>query len=60
VLERRRVDGGHAIEIDFGLDDASTHTLKIPYEHIPHIIRAITSAVSIAETARKSTSDRTS
>jgi hypothetical protein len=33
VLESRSVDGGHAIEIDFGLDDASTHTLKISYEH---------------------------
>jgi hypothetical protein len=60
VLESRSVDGGHAIEIDFGLDDASTHTLKIPYEHIPRIVHAITSALSVAETAQKSTGERTS
>jgi hypothetical protein len=53
VLQSRSVDGGHAVEIDFGRDDASTHTLKIPYEHIPHIMRAISSAASAAEIAQK-------
>jgi hypothetical protein len=53
VLQSRAVDGGHAIEVDFTLDDASTHTLKIPYERIAQAVHAISNAASVAETQQK-------
>jgi hypothetical protein len=53
VLQSRSVDGGHAIELDFVLDDETTHTIKMPYECIPQTMHAITNAASVAETAQR-------
>jgi hypothetical protein len=53
VLLSRSVLGGHSIELDFVLNDGTTHTLQIPYERIPHTIHAIKSAASVAETQQK-------
>jgi hypothetical protein len=53
VLQSRSVDGGHAIELDFLLDDETTHTIKVPYDRIPQTMHAITNAASVAETAQR-------
>jgi hypothetical protein len=53
IHQSRSVDGGHAIELDFTLDDGSIHTLKMPYERIAHTVHAITSAAAVAESAQK-------
>jgi hypothetical protein len=53
VLQSRSMAGGDAIEVDFILEDGSTHTLRIPYEQAPHTMHAITSAAAAAETTQK-------
>lgn len=53
IKEGRAVDGGHAIEVEFVLQDGSSHILKIPYENIPHAVHAISASASVAETAQK-------
>jgi hypothetical protein len=53
VKQSRSVDSGHAIEVDFILNDGSVETIKMPYERVPHTMHALTSAASVAETAQK-------
>lgn len=53
VFQSRSISSGHAIELDFELNDNSTHTLQIPFERIPFIIHAITSAAALAEAQQK-------
>lgn len=53
ILESRSVLGGHAIEIDFDLNDKSLSTLQIPFPQIPILLRAIWQAAAIAETTQR-------
>lgn len=55
VTQSRSLPGGHAIEVDFQMADGSTHTLEIPFERIPHVMHAITSAAAISEARQKAT-----
>lgn len=53
VLQSRAVLSGHAIEVDFQLDDGSKTTLQIPYAQIPQLLRKVWDAAATAETIQR-------
>ena len=53
IFQSRSVLGGHAIELDFELDDGSRSTLQIPFSQIQFLNRAIWEAAAAAETTQR-------
>jgi len=51
--QSRSVAGGHAIEIDFQLNDGSLSTMQIPFPQIPILLRIIWEAAAVAETTQR-------
>lgn len=55
IFQGRSVVGGHAIELDYELDDGTRTTLQMPYQLIQFLLRQIWEATAVAETTRRQT-----
>ncbi|MGP0085784.1 MAG: hypothetical protein ACLP0B_19485 [Steroidobacteraceae bacterium] len=53
IYQGRSVLGGHAIELDYELDDGTRTTLQVPFPQIQFLLRQIWAAAAAAETTQR-------